>query len=350
MSRVRELKGLTASGSPYEIGRTHGSEGKEEIHNSLSTYESLFKGYAGLTWKQACEKALLHESAIERFRPQYIEEMRGVADGAGVTYEDILSLNARSEIALTAIPDGCTSFAVEVGGNTFLGQNWDWKESQSSSLLRLEIRQTGKPDIQMVTEGGIIGKIGSNSAGVGVCLNALLSRSWSPDIPIHLGLRAVLESESFSGAVEVVTKNRMASPAHFLIASGDGQMAGMEVSPVGTAAIEMEDRMVVHTNHLCDPVLKDRINDTVKPDSPIRLERIGKLIGEMKKDGDIDDFFSILSDHHNYPDSICRHSNPAHAPHEQMETIFSIVMNLSKRDQEVRLGTPCKAKTGLATS
>ena len=54
-----------------------------------------------------------------------------------------------------------------------MAQNWDWMEEQSPNLLLLTIIQPDKPTIKMVTEAGIIGKIGLNSAGVGVCLNAI---------------------------------------------------------------------------------------------------------------------------------------------------------------------------------
>ena len=106
--------------------------------------------------------------------------MEGVAVGAGVDFEDILTLNARSEIALTgrkdiAFADGCTAIAVTppASQDTIIGQNWDGKGSQIDSLLLLNIEQSDKPNITMVTEGGIIGKVGFNSAGVAVCLNAL---------------------------------------------------------------------------------------------------------------------------------------------------------------------------------
>lgn len=71
----------------------------------------------------------------------------------------------------------------------------------------------------MITEAGIIGKIGCNDAGIGVCLNALRTSTCRNKVPIHLELRAILDSSTFSEAVASVQKDQMASPAHFLIAS-----------------------------------------------------------------------------------------------------------------------------------
>lgn len=340
MNNIRIVKAITLSGSPYDIGRSHGEQGKTEINISLETYEALFYGYTGMSWNEVCEKALLHHDAIMAFRPEYIEEMQGVADGAGVRFEDILALNARSEIALTSTPDGCTSFALNSGKRTWLGQNWDWKGSQTGALLDVHIEKKDKPAIRMITEGGIIGKIGINSAGVGVCLNALLTRTWQPKVPIHLGLRAVLDSHSFEEATEIV-EGKMASPAHFLIASRDGRMAGMEVSPVRTATIGPKNGMVLHTNHICDTQLQEAVCDFPILDSVPRLERIRDLIGELDDDPQQEDLFSVLSDHQGYPDSICRHVNVNDPEHTQMETVFSIVMNLTEGTFEYRLGHPC---------
>src|SRR5699024_774280 len=151
----------------------------------------------------------------------YIKEMEGLADGAGVRFEDILTLNARSEIALVNLSDGCTSFSLTKPktNKTWLAQNWDWKRQQIDALVHLEIRQNDLPIIQMITEAGIIGKIGCNSAGIGVCLNAIVANVWEAKIPIHLGLRSILESESIEDAISRINNNQMASSAHFLISS-----------------------------------------------------------------------------------------------------------------------------------
>jgi len=48
-----------------------------------------------------------------------------------------------------------------------------WEEAQQINLIHTNIKRTSKPSISMITEAGIIGKIGLNSSGVGVCINAI---------------------------------------------------------------------------------------------------------------------------------------------------------------------------------
>jgi len=55
-------------------------------------------------------------------------------------------------------------------------RNWDWKSAASDSLISLDIlahAPTKRPRIKMMTEAGVIGKIGVNSHGISVMLNAL---------------------------------------------------------------------------------------------------------------------------------------------------------------------------------
>ena len=102
----------------------------------------------------------------------------------------------------------------------------------------------------MVTEAGLIGKIGLNSAGVGVCLNAIKVKGMDPTrIPCHLGLRMVLESNSREEAVSQLEKYGVASSCHMLVADADGSV-GLEWSSVEVQKVNMNsNKQVFHSNH-----------------------------------------------------------------------------------------------------
>ncbi|MBU8879284.1 hypothetical protein BGM26_09840 [Bacillus sp. FJAT-29790] len=349
------IKKLYLQGTYKEIGKKHGLEGKKEVLNSLETYEKLFYEYSQIGWREARELAMKHIEAISKYDIDLIEEMEGVAIGAGVDFEDILALNARSEIALsgkyTKFSDGCTAIGVmpPISSSIIIGQNWDWKSTQTESLLYLEIEQSEKPSIKMVTEGGIIGKIGLNSAGVGVCLNALLTDKKSDQIPIHLGLRSILNSFTHSEAILRIDNGLMASTANFLIGSADsqnGMVFNTEVSPIGIHIEESINGFVVHTNHICSSFIKSRLIDTnerIKEDSMVRMKRAKQLIehhiSQNKRVAE-NNFKEWFSDQFNYPDSINHFINEEIPPHRRMETIFSIIMNLSTKKMFLCVGKP----------
>lgn len=50
---------------------------------------------------------------------------------------------------------------------------FQWEYRQRNNLIALFIYQSRKPNISMITEAGIVGKIGLTSCGVCVCLNAI---------------------------------------------------------------------------------------------------------------------------------------------------------------------------------
>ena len=224
---MKDFKIIEAAGTPYEIGFAHGEQGREEVLCSIATYKEMFKTYANLGWEEAKHRSRAYIEHISRYDSDLLEEIRGVAAGAGVELEDILALNARSEVILMSgskMPsDGCTAVAVTPEStqdrHTILAQNWDWKGRQIEAVLVLKIIQQDKPAITMVTEGGIIGKVGFNDAGIGVCLNALGTVGNPYGLPLHIVLRGILDSRKLSDAIQKINAQPNACAAN-LFAGG----------------------------------------------------------------------------------------------------------------------------------
>ncbi|KAK3076489.1 hypothetical protein LTS18_012871, partial [Coniosporium uncinatum] len=233
---------IHCSGTPYEIGLKHGQEAKTPIFRCIEFYAQQFKTSAKLDWPQVQHTALEFEPVIKRKWPAYLEEIRGIAEGSGRALSDILAINVRTEITFGLFSDGCTALSWVNDHNSFLAQNWDWMEQQKANLVMLSIQQAGKPHIKMITEAGLIGKIGLNSSGVGVCLNAIRAKGMDPTkIPCHLGLRLVLESPSKEEAVRQLEKVGVASSCHMLIADATGGV-GVEWSSVEGKKLAMNER------------------------------------------------------------------------------------------------------------
>lgn len=80
---------LHLSGTPYEMGRQHGALLKPQIH-------FLIKEYGEALVIRAVGRKALEEwaAAVEEHIPApYREELRGLADGAGLTYKEALLVN-----------------------------------------------------------------------------------------------------------------------------------------------------------------------------------------------------------------------------------------------------------------
>ncbi|MCJ1421770.1 hypothetical protein MMC32_008137 [Xylographa parallela] len=232
--------------------------------------------------------------------------------------------------------DGCTALSWKVDNVSILAQNWDWQMEQAENLIRLQIRQQPKPNIDMITEAGIIGKIGLNSAGVGVCLNAIRAKGVSFDrLPCHLALRACLDSLSRAEGTRTLQAAGVASSCHILLADPTGGI-GLECSNVDIVVIPSNSNgIVVHTNHY----VKDHFEVTERidlPDSVTRLDRISKLVSTYRNGPTVTTVSEMLKDEQNYPVSICR----AQTKKSTTATLFSITMKLDERFAIVTVGRP----------
>ena len=267
--------------------------------------------------------------------------MAGVAEGAGVPTSPILALNVRTEIAFGMFADGCTALAWRSPSASFLAQNWDWQQEQKENLIRLRFRHGTRLNIDMITEAGIIGKIGINSEGVGVCLNANRAKGVHfGKLPCHLALRRCLESKSRTEAVTALQHAGVASSCHILVAGPDGS-TGLECSSADIIPIPMSsDGLVVHTNHFvkAHPGVEENIEFE---DSEPRLERISELAKTAKADAQW--IRKILEDEDGYPNSINRQRKKG----STIATLFSIVMDLNARSAEIRMGRPTAATETL---
>ncbi|TFH87778.1 peptidase C45 acyl-coenzyme A--6- aminopenicillanic acid acyl-transferase [Billgrantia azerbaijanica] len=341
------------SGGRGEVGYAHGQTYARMIHRSVAVYDRLFHDFVGLRWAAARREADRFATMIERGFPAILEEMDGIARGAGLDLGDILTLNCRSEISLTRASGGCSAFALTRAGQQWLAQNWDWRADQRHNVVALKLSGRDHAPLVSVGEAGMVAKIGLNAHGVGVCLNAIRSRTCGEGLPIHVALRKILESPDFESALRVATHDRVCSPAHFLVASHDGRAAGLEVHPGEPGRLMPRHGMVTHTNHLVDHAVTCQVEDFPRPDSRPRLARLDALLRErLPPQADVDEaaLFAMLSDHHGAPLSICRHHNPDQPPEERMETLFAVAMNLTRRRLTLRHGKPCETPDSLSVT
>jgi len=212
-------------------------------------------------------------------------------------------------------------------------------EEQKENLILVTIEHPPRPTIKMVTEAGLIGKIGLNSSGVGVCFNAIKAKGLDASrIPAHLGLRLALESSSAKQAVELLERKGMASSSHLLIADSSTAV-GLEVTSKTTARchVDLHNR-VIHSNHLLEQ--HPGVNEpTWLEDSPMRVDRMRALTEEFDtkhKEPSWAEFSRLFEDQTNAPAAICR----SYGGPSSSATLFNIVMDLKEKRAVVRLGKP----------
>ena len=77
-------------------------QARARVHLSVQAYQRVFAHYAGWDWPAVRRAAAAFEAPIAAFRPAYLDEMRGLAEGAGLDVADVLAINVRTEVMYAA--------------------------------------------------------------------------------------------------------------------------------------------------------------------------------------------------------------------------------------------------------
>lgn len=198
--------------------------------------------------------------AIDRFAPDLLEEVRGVAEGAGADRDLVYGLQLMDEewfhrvrVGLNRrIPGKCSSFALATpAGPTWIGQNMDLGEYTDGRQVALRIAPEGRcPGALVFTTAGVIALMGVNGAGVGVCVNSLPQLPSAPHgLPVAFVVRRLLQAASLEEACELVLSLPHATNQHYLIAE-PGRIRSFEASAAGVTEYHAPDpRRILHTNH-----------------------------------------------------------------------------------------------------
>jgi len=347
---------LKLKGTPREIGRQHGEQVPQLIKDNLRFYMNLWQHMGGVSREKILKDVEPFVPFIERLDPDLIEEMRGVAEGAGLEFIEIAALNARTELTFSCLPNalkessagGCTSFGllpeVTESGHTLIGQNWDWRAEALHTSVVLQIEQRDKPGIVMHAEAGTIGHRGLNSAGLGVCINYIRSEAdvFRPGVPFLIKLRGILNSSRMSEALQMLTKYPGPNSMNMLIGHQGGEVIDIENLPNDLLILYPQDGIITHANHFESPML--RVRDTGKgtlADTIFRSRRLRRLLEARRTRLNVETIRDALSDHFSYPDSICRHPDERCAKVDQWQTLASIIMDLSELTLRYTEGPAC---------
>lgn len=331
------------TGTPYEQGLQHGRALRERIAHNLEVYFDRFEREGHVPRPEALDRARRYLAAIETQNADYAAGLRGIAEGSGFDVLEMTALNVRYEIlyhayTVEAMTEGCTSFAVapqaSANGHLLLGQNWDWVPEVLGAVLH-----TSDPDgTQTVafTEAGIFGgKIGLNSAGLGLAVNGLISTDddWSRLCrPFHVRCYEILRQRDLEAAAAVVTRGARACSTNYLMAQAPDRAADIEASPHRVRRLDWQDGILVHTNHFHDAEMlgvTEPVTDR-RPYSCHRQERMSDLLA-ARRPVSIEDLQAYLRDHERHPNSVCRHPDTALPREKRTITVTSAIMDLEER-------------------
>lgn len=329
---------IEVSGDAYQRGWSHGAQARDRVHRSVAIYA---KSLDRLTFCDSQLRTLLDgfTCEIERFDASYIDEMRGIADGAGVSFDDVLMINARTEIMAQAAQsvergaDECTSVGVfprrSASGTYFQGQNWDNRVDCADTIILLRIIREDGPDVLTFVEAGGLARYGLNSAGI--CLNGNglnCDRDYcQPGIPLPLIRRKALEQEHFSRAVQIIYAAPKACSSNLLLGSRLGVAFNLECAPDETFLVYPQNGLAVHANHWVSATALAKLRETGVPGSPdsiFRYLRVAELLEASSLS--VEDVKAAFADTLGHPYSVCRPPRASDKGY-QSSTTATMIMN-----------------------
>lgn len=326
---------IEVAGDAYAMGREHGEKARELVHRYLLWIDRL----TGLTRDTLCANAIRFLPAIERYSALYGQEIRGLADGAGISLEEAVLCQSRAEASHTG-EGGCSAFALTgsatANGLTLAGQNQDLETEYADVAILLRVKPNdGRPSALMFTFAGQLGYAGMNAHGLAHFANALYDCPWRPGLPHYPLKRGMLEQRTVNDVVSLLSQHRTCSAANVVVVDGQGHIGDIEIRPDGIAVYPDErPEMRLHTNHYLTPDY--RVHETNSlPDSCPRLDRLRELITGAWGTITVDTMKTFLADHQGDPAGICRHGAA------QMHSISGYIAEPERRLLHVRRGHGC---------
>lgn len=341
---------IEVSGSHHEMGRQIGEAARVQVQNSVSNARILIDAAYNaleLAWDGAKIQARKYLPFAEERYPQYVDELRGVAEGANIPFDDIMVLNAMEAVTMDALHlTRCTSLAVNdertADGHVLAAHNEDWIPEDEGDVLIISAKPDKDPPFLAMTYGGLLPNVGFNAYGIAQLIDSVYPSDSRIGIPRLVVARAVLASRRISGAIgRTLIPHRAAGYNHLLIHES-GEIYSIEVSARKFEILYANDGYMVHTNHYIDPQMK-QIEKTPEEllSSRVRYFRASRLLRQNEKHS-IKSLQAIQKDHVNIPNSICNHNIEGLDPLDREKTINALVIDLTSREMHMAWGNPCQ--------
>lgn len=368
--KTADIPVIELSGAPRERGRIYGETARPLIARVLDAWrENLGNFSLGNTSRRNdYSDSYLNDffsqtnylQSIERWAPELLEEVKGIAEGAGQDLKSLLCLQWGDEEWVFGLQRNlnkpthkCTAFGLpnQANGVSFSGQNMDvpsWVEG-TQVLLRI-MADDDTPEALIFAYAGTIGLNGVNASSLGVTCNTLVQLKYSTDgLPVSFIVRSILQRHNMDDAVRFLKSIRHASGQNYIL-SAIGDIRCYEccaTSAVQYAPEEYQGR-IFHSNHpLVNP---DEIN--ILPSSKkqsnnsyARLLSICDRLGDTSRLMDIDDIKAALSAHDDPSNPVSRNINPDNIANSIGYTAGSSIYELGAKPRlHLAAGPPCQTK------
>ena len=300
----------TPGKSNMEWGMAHGEEFRVAIGELTEIRRHLMLA------KNPRLEAKLDELAMEQFHlsrkfaPRLADELEGIAKGAGLTIPDLVVLNNYTDFRDIILPEeGCSTVHIQTPTEVMAGQTWDMHRSAKNYMCLIHVPQNNNHSSQLVLSlVGCLGLMGVTTDNTLIGVNNINTMNAKTGLIWPLLVRKTLEDKTLGTMRKTLLSAPVTSGHNYIIASPEGG-ENLEITPTVSEKVSALQKgqvgSIFHTNH-CVGYEIEQIEDK-KSMSSTTHNRWALLSKKTHLVGDLEDFKNLLTDHDEFPKSICSH-------------------------------------------
>ena len=273
------LRVVHLSGTPYELGRQHGALLRDEVRAAVGQVLAYFRRYLKVPWVRSWAANWWLDRAWSAARPfvppDDLEELRGLADGSGVSLAELDRLHA--------IPDrtyACSNFAAwgraTMDGRLIHLRNLDWNIHVGLQQFAtvFVVHPAGKHAFVNVGWAGFIGVLtGVNDAqlSIGQVGAETLDATFRGEPMVCLMRRVLEEAGTLDEATALVQQARRTVGVNYVVADAKARRAvALETTSRRVRIFEADDpaehqvpyaRPIVDAVFRADPAMDPEIRN-----------------------------------------------------------------------------------------
>lgn len=309
---------IRVEGSNYEVGIVIGRSRQKVIQKILAQNKKLFEK----NFRKYLQQSETFLKQANKYFPQYVDELRGIADGAQVTFQELFLSNNREVANFDPMVSHCTIIGIPTEDGYLVGHNEDWDADALTHLYILDATINGTKIFGLNYANNIIGaSVAINGFGLVEAVNELSHQDTQIGVPKDFIARAILDCKKLE-EIEDLMKNipRAAGFNHVLVQGK--RLWNIESSAKEYAIEKIDHKKYVHTNHYLTELR--RIDTQKNEETRLRYDKVKTQLDKIQIVGDIK---KLLSDRKG--PEICREG-----------TIGSMIFDTSQRTAHIAYGQP----------
>lgn len=244
-------------------------------------------------WLETVERAKKYLEPSTAAFPQYVEELKGYAEAAKVSFDDLWALSLEDEVTDDHY-ERCTTVVTNHGALIAHNEDWDDDAEDYICVLRKRVGDLQSFELYYLnTLGG--NAISINSNGYVHAINSLTHTDTQLGVPKNLIARWLSETKAPDEDYARLSQLKRASGYHHTIVSLDGRIWSIECSAT-QQKLSRPEPPFVHTNHFLTDLkqFEGRRNDLV-PGTRTRYRSAEQNVEELMSVDDVEDLVSDSS-------------------------------------------------------